>query len=57
MPALLRAAEEWAAEQGERSIRDRSNAVRAEAHRFYEMRGYSRTKQQIVFDKPLPPQG
>ncbi len=51
--ALLAAAEEWAKRRGERTIRVRSQAIRDRAHRFYEERGYSRTKQQVVFDKLL----
>jgi uncharacterized protein YcbX/GNAT superfamily N-acetyltransferase len=50
---LLRAAEEWAAARGIASMRVRSNTIREDAHRFYLTRGYTTTKSQAVFDKPL----
>ncbi len=51
--ALLREVEAWALRRGFRSIRVRSNVIRAEAHEFYRKRGYAQTKQQAVFDKNL----
>jgi len=50
---LLRAAENWTLAHGLRRLRVRSNVVREAAHRFYETRGYTRSKQQAIFDKPL----
>jgi GNAT superfamily N-acetyltransferase len=50
---LLRAAEAWAHERGLPLMRIRSNVVRDEAHEFYVKRGYTGSKQQAVFDKPL----
>jgi GNAT superfamily N-acetyltransferase len=51
--ALLRQAEQWATDRGYRDVRLRSNAVRAEAHRFYQAQGYHITKSSYTFDKPL----
>ena len=51
--ALLDAAEAWAAARGLRAMRIRSNIVRDEARRFYENRGYTCSKTQAVFGKPL----
>jgi GNAT superfamily N-acetyltransferase len=51
--ALVRAAEQWAAKRGLRTIVVRSNAARAESHDFYERIGYARTKSQHVYSKPL----
>jgi GNAT superfamily N-acetyltransferase len=50
---LLAAAEQWARERGCENLQVRSNALRAEAHRFYERRGYSCTKTSKVFRKDL----
>ncbi|HPF38426.1 MAG TPA: GNAT family N-acetyltransferase [Phycisphaerae bacterium] len=49
--ALVRQAEDWAAENGLTDIRLRSNVVRASAHRFYERLGYVPIKRQAVFQK------
>ena len=51
--ALVGAAEAWARERGHGRMRVRSNVVREKAHRFYERLGYTITKRQAVFDKPL----
>jgi GNAT superfamily N-acetyltransferase len=51
--ALVAAAEAWARERGHVRMRVRSNVVRERAHRFYERLGYTITKRQAVFDKPL----
>lgn len=50
---LVARAEEWARERGAPRMRVRSNAVRERTHAFYERLGYSVTKSQKVFDKPL----
>jgi len=51
--ALVRAAEEWAREQGIDLMTVRSNAVRTESHPFYERLGYTHTKSQHVYLKRL----
>ncbi len=51
--ALLQMAEAWSRRQGFGSIRVRSNVIRAEAHEFFQKRGYSQSKRQAVFDKDL----
>jgi GNAT superfamily N-acetyltransferase len=51
--SLVEAAMEWAARQGHRTIRVRSNVVRERAHAFYERLGFSRAKSQVVFVKRL----
>jgi GNAT superfamily N-acetyltransferase len=50
---MMAEAERWAGEAGCPSIRLRANAVRLDAHRFYQRLGFSRTKQQFVFVKKL----
>lgn len=50
---LARAGLAWAAANGFREVRVRSNVVRADAHRFYERLGFSRVKTQAVFTCPL----
>ena len=51
--ALLRRAEEWAAQRGATSVYVRSGAEREGAHRFYEGHGYTRLKTQFAFAKTL----
>lgn len=51
--ALVCCAEQWAARQGLRAIRVRSNIARAESHPFYERLGYLRKKTQHNYEKPL----
>ncbi len=48
---LMQRAEQWAADQGCRSVRLRSNVIRDRAHAFYARLGYSVTKSQKVFSK------
>lgn len=51
--ALVAKAESWAAEKGFDRIRLRANATRKEAHGFYLGRGFEKTKEQYVFEKPV----
>lgn len=51
--ALMRGAESWAKNHGMEKLRLRANAIRLDAHRFYEREGFSRSKTQVVFVKPL----
>lgn len=48
---LVAASEEWTTQQGLTSICVRSNAVRNDAHPFYQHLGYSRVKTQHVYEK------
>ncbi len=50
---LMQYAQQWADEQGCRSVLVRSNIVRQEAHKFYEKIGYSNIKTSLVFHKIL----
>jgi len=50
---LVAVAEDWARTHGVSRIRVRSNLVRERTHAFYERLGYTTTKSQKVFDKPL----
>ena len=50
---LLRSVEHWAAQAGAAQVRVRSRAERERAHNFYAREGYSRTKIQLVLDKPV----
>jgi GNAT superfamily N-acetyltransferase len=50
---LMEKAERWAQEQGCRSVRLRSNVMRARAHAFYERLGYRVIKSQKAFCKDL----
>ena len=49
--ALLKRAEAWAKEHQLPLIRVRSNARRAEAHRFYEKHGYALQKTSHMFTR------
>jgi GNAT superfamily N-acetyltransferase len=51
--ALVEAVSDWAARNGFRTLRVRSNVVRERAHRFYDRLGFERTKSQVVFAKSL----
>jgi len=51
--ALVSAAERWARDLGVHAVRVRSNAVRVEAHAFYERLGFQVLKQQVTFIKKL----
>lgn len=50
---LVDAVASWARSSGFASLRLRSNVVRVNAHRFYERLGFTRSKQQVVFDRSL----
>ncbi|MFI5209030.1 MAG: GNAT family N-acetyltransferase [Gemmatimonadales bacterium] len=50
---LVEAVERWAAERGLAEMTVRSNVVRPESHPFYERLGYSRTKTQHAYRKPV----
>jgi GNAT superfamily N-acetyltransferase len=50
---LVAVAEEWALQQGLKSIVVRSRATREAAHRFYLREGYTQTKTSAVFTKGL----
>lgn len=50
---LISAAEEWARDRGFGSMRVRSNAVRKDAHRFYQRAGFQVTKTSLTFQKKL----
>jgi len=50
---LVQAAEEWAVDRGLRSMVVRSNVVRPESHSFYKRIGYTQSKTQHVYAKPL----
>jgi GNAT superfamily N-acetyltransferase len=54
--ALVAAMEAWAAGQGYRELRVRSNVVRDRAHAFYDRLGFGRVKRQQVFARPIPVQ-
>jgi GNAT superfamily N-acetyltransferase len=51
--ALLEAGEEWARDQGARTMTVSSRVARERAHRFYEREGYERLKTSYIFTKPL----
>jgi len=52
---LLNSAELWSAERGMLKLRVRTRIERKEAHAFYSRMGFSRTKEQRVYDKSLGP--
>lgn len=52
--ALVARAEQWARERGLPKLRVRSNVTREESHRFYPALGFSKSKTQHVYEKPLP---
>ena len=43
----------WAEAKGVGLIRLRSNVVRTDAHRFYERQGFTKTKEQFVFEMKI----
>ena len=47
---LLDEVKRWAKEKAVPLIRLRANVLRKEAHRFYEREGFSRVKEQVVFE-------
>jgi GNAT superfamily N-acetyltransferase len=51
--ALMSAAEQWALQQGIRTIVVRSNVMRPESHPFYEGIGYQRTKTSHTYRKDV----
>ena len=50
---LVQRAEQWAIALGAAAIVVRSNTARGESHRFYPALGFSATKTQAVYRKPL----
>ncbi len=50
---LVRQAEDWAKDIGHRSIRVRTNVLRAKTHDFYRRLGFEESKKQTVFRKVL----
>ena len=54
---LLMAAEEWVNSCDVERLRVRSRTSRVDAHAFYEKYGFSRTKEQHVFEKPISTSG
>lgn len=48
---LLSAVEEWVIHHGVKKLRVRCQSIRNDAHVFYEQLGFTRTKNQHVFDK------
>ena len=52
---LVAEVERWAAGKKVGIVRLRANVVRTDAHRFYERHGFSRTKTQFSFEKPVAP--
>jgi GNAT superfamily N-acetyltransferase len=50
---LVQAAEDWAIDRGLLSIVVRSNVIRPESHSFYRQTGYTQSKTQHVYAKPL----
>ena len=50
---LLRQAEQWAGEHGCCAVSVRSNAIRKDAHRFYERFGYKLIKTQLALRRAL----
>jgi GNAT superfamily N-acetyltransferase len=52
---LLARGEEWAREQGARTMRLRSNVIRDRAHAFYVREGYEHYKTQKALRKTLTP--
>lgn len=51
--ALLAEAETWARACGYRELTVRSDTRRSGAHAFYPAQGFTRTKEQSVYKKPL----
>jgi GNAT superfamily N-acetyltransferase len=50
---LVDAVEEWARQHGTSEIVVRTNAIRSDAHRFYERLGFELTKTSRVYTKTL----
>jgi len=51
--ALLEAAEGWVACQGVKKLRVRTRSIRRDARAFYKQLGFTKTKEQHVYDKPV----
>lgn len=51
--SLLEAAEEWVREQGVRKLRVRTRSNRRDAQAFYQHLGFTQTKEQHVYDRPV----
>ena len=51
--ALVEQAERWAGARGPESLVVRSNTLRTESHRFYPTLGFTASKTQAVYQKPL----
>jgi GNAT superfamily N-acetyltransferase len=51
--SLMAAAEDWAIDHGVNRIRVRSRSTRVIAHSFYQGLGFTRIKEQGVFEKTL----
>ncbi len=51
--ALMERAEKWAREEGFPAIFLRSNEMRTEAHKFYEVMGYEPTRSSLGYLKQL----
>jgi len=54
---LVVAVERWAVMRGLEQIAVRSNVLRTDSHPFYERLGYTRTKTQHAYRKPLSAEG
>lgn len=50
---LVERAEQWARERRVQKVRVRSNVLRDRARNFYERLGYTLSKTQNVFEKPI----
>src|SRR5512146_2512229 len=50
---LVAAGEQWASSRGRKKVLVRSNAIRADAHRFYLRENYTMIKTSAVFEKKL----
>jgi GNAT superfamily N-acetyltransferase len=53
---LVRAAEHWAVARGVNTMRVRSRSTRTAAHAFYKNLGFTKIKEQGVFEKNLKDQ-
>ncbi len=51
--SLVAAAERWAKSLSAKAVVVRSNAKRVESHSFYAALGYTSTKTQVVYRKPV----
>lgn len=50
---LMAEAEKWTMGKGFDTVRLKTNAIRKDAHRFYEGLGFEKTKEQYVYIKKL----